>query len=70
MLRVDARLIENLEGLNIVSLDVYLLPLVEANLDSKKRMHVVDLDFVYDSQQTLECLAEEAKIQDLTEGAL
>jgi len=29
-------------------------------------MHVVDLDFVFDSQQTLKCIEEEAKIQDLT----
>ena len=28
-------------------------------------MHVVDLDFVYDSQQILERLLEEPKIQDL-----
>ena len=29
-------------------------------------MHVVDLDFVFDSQQTLACIVEEAKIQNLT----
>jgi hypothetical protein len=29
-------------------------------------MHVVDLDFVFDSQQTLKCIEMEAKIQDLT----
>ena len=29
-------------------------------------MHAVDLDFVFDSQQPLECLARESKIQDLT----
>ena len=54
-----------LEGLNRVSLDVYVMPLVEPNLDSRKYMCVVDLDFVCDSQQTLECLVEEVEIQDL-----
>jgi hypothetical protein len=33
--------------------------LVYPNLDSKKRMHVVHLDFGYKSQQALECIAEE-----------
>jgi hypothetical protein len=46
-----------LEGLNRLSLDVYVLPLVELTLESRKCMCVVDLDFVYDSQQTLQCLA-------------
>ena len=31
----------------------------DPNLKAKKHMHVVDLDFVYDSQQTLECIAQE-----------
>ena len=55
-----------LEGLNTISLYVYVQPLAEHNLDSRKRMCVVDLDFVFDSQQTLECLAKEAKFQDLS----
>ena len=54
-----------LEGLNKVSLDVYVMPLVEPNLASRKYMCVVDLDFVCDFQQTLECLVEEVEIQDL-----
>ena len=33
--------------------------LYDPNLKSKKHMHVVDLDFVYDSQRTLECIAKE-----------
>ena len=56
----------NLEGVNRVILDVYVMPLVDPNLESKKCMCVVDLDFVYGSQQTLKCIAEEAKIQDVT----
>lgn len=48
------------------SLDVQVMPLANPNLVSKKRMCVVDLDFVSDSQQALKCLAKEAKIQDLT----
>ena len=54
-----------LEGLNKVSSDVYVLPIVAPNLESIKCMHVVDLDFVYNSQQTLECLAKEVEFQDL-----
>ena len=42
------------------------MPLADANLESKKPMCVVHLDFVYGSQQTLECIAKGAKIQDLT----
>ena len=38
-----------LEGFNRVSLDVYVLSLAKPDLESKKRMHVVELDFVYDS---------------------
>jgi hypothetical protein len=45
---------------------VYVMPLVEPNLESKKRMRVVDLNFIFDSQETLICLVEEVKIQDLT----
>ena len=33
--------------------------LVYPNLESKKHMHVVHLDFVYNSQQALECIAKE-----------
>ena len=42
------------------------MPLADANLESKKPMGVVHMDFVYGSQQTLECIAKGAKIQDLT----
>jgi hypothetical protein len=55
-----------LEGLNKISLDVYVLPLVEPNFASRKCMHVVDLDYVSDSQRTLEYLVEEVEIQVLT----
>ena len=65
---VESRCVINckLEGLNRVSWDVDVLPPAEPNLESKKCMHVVDLYFVSDSQQTLEWLAKEAKIQGLT----
>ena len=33
------------------------MPLVDPNLESRKHMRVVDLDFVYDFQQTIECIA-------------
>ena len=46
-----------LEGLNRVSSNVYVLPLAKTNLD---------LDFVYNSQQILECLVDEVETQDLT----
>ena len=49
-----------------MSLCVFVLSLTEPNLDSRRHMHVVDLDFVYDSQQTLKCLVKEHEIQDLT----
>jgi hypothetical protein len=55
-----------LRGSKKVFSDVYVLPLANPNLESKNHMHVVDLDFVFDSQQTLKCIEEEAKIQDLT----
>ena len=42
-----------LEGLNRVFLDLYVMPLVDPNLESRNCMCVVDLDFVYVSQQTL-----------------
>ena len=42
------------------------MPLVDPNLESRKHMRVVDLDFVYDFQQTIECIAKEVEIQDLT----
>lgn len=45
--------------------DVEVLPLVDLNLESKKCMHVVELKFVFDSQQTVECIIKEAQIQDL-----
>ena len=35
-----------LEGLNKVSLDVYVLSLVEPNLESRKCMRVLDINFV------------------------
>ena len=60
--RIDYKL----EGLNRFSSDVYVLALAKPNLESKKHIHVVDLDVVYDSQQSLECLAKEAEIQELT----
>ena len=50
-----------LEGLNKVSSDVYGLPLTEPKLKSKKLMCMVDLDFVYDSQLTIECTTKETK---------
>ena len=52
--------------LNRVPLDVYVLSLAKPNLESKMHMHVVDLDFVHDSQQTLERLAKEVETQGLT----
>ena len=55
-----------LEELNKVSSNVYVMPLVEPYLESRKCICVVDLDFVYDSQQTLEWCAEDVEIQDLT----
>ena len=36
-----------LEGLNKVSLDVFILPLADPNLESRKHMCVVDLDFCF-----------------------
>jgi hypothetical protein len=42
-----------LKELNSVSSDVYATPLVQPNLGSKKCMHVVDIGFVFDSQQNL-----------------
>ena len=55
-----------LEGINRLYLDVYVLPLANTNLESKKFMCVVDLHYVSSSQHTLECITKEAKIQDLT----
>ena len=65
---IESRCIINykLEGLNMVFSNVYIMPLVDPNLESRKNMCVVDLDFVSNSQQTLECIAKEAKIQYLT----
>ena len=37
-----------------------------SQLESKKHMCVVDIDFVSHSHQTLECIAKEVEIQDLT----
>ena len=36
-----------LKGFNRVSSDVYVMPLVEPNLESTKRMCVVDLNFIF-----------------------
>ena len=36
------------------------MPLVDPKLKSKKRMQMVDLDFVFDFQQIIECIAKEA----------
>ena len=36
-----------LEGLNKLSAYVYILPLANHNLESKKHMHVVDLDLCF-----------------------
>ena len=55
-----------LKELNRVFSVIYVMPLVEPDLESKKHMRVIDLDFIFNSQQTLKCLAEEVKIQDLT----
>ena len=44
---------------------MYML-LLGPKLESGLRMHVVDLDFVYDSQPTLECIVKETKSQHLT----
>ena len=41
--------------LNRVSSNVLILPLAKPNLESKKHMRAVYLDFPSDSQQTLEC---------------
>ena len=61
ILRIDAWLIE---GLNNFFWNIYVLSLVGPNFESQKRMCVVDLDFVLNSQQTIECIAEEVEIQD------
>ena len=50
ILRVDAKFTTKLEGLNRVFLDVYVLPLADLYLESKKRMHVVNLDYVSECQ--------------------
>ena len=55
-----------LEGLHRAFSYVYILPLVDPNLESRKRMRAVGLDFVSNSQQTLEWIAKEVEIQDLT----
>jgi hypothetical protein len=54
------------EGLSRVSSYVYVLPLVESNLEFKKHMHVDDLYFVSNPQKTLECLAKEVEIQEFS----
>ena len=66
MKRVDAWLIASLRGSIKFFLDVHVLPLVNPNLETRMHMCVVGLDFVYISQPTLECIIEEAKIQDHT----
>ena len=50
-----------LEGLNRCTCYALVVP----NLESRKCISVVDLDFDYDSQQTLKCTAKEVEIQDL-----
>ena len=45
---------------------MYCYALVVPNLGSRKRVHVIDLDFDSNSQQTLKCIAEEVEIKDLT----
>ena len=45
---------------------LYLVYQVDPNLEHRMHMHVVYLNFVFDSQQTLECIAEEVEIQELT----
>ena len=55
-----------LEGLNKVFRIYMFLPLAGPKLESKKRMHVVNLDFAYDSQPTPECIIKNIEIQDLT----
>ena len=55
-----------LEGLIRLFPEEYDLLVVDPNLESKKCMHVIDLDFIYDSQQTLECIEKEVEIQELT----
>lgn len=42
--------------------DVYVVPLVDPNLESRILKHLVDLDFFSISKQTLKCIAEEAEI--------
>ena len=61
---IDCRCMINykLVGLNRVFSNVEVLPLAHPNLESKKPMCVVDLYFVYDSQQTLYCIVERAGI--------
>ena len=53
-----------LEG-HRVFLEAYVLPQVDPNLEPRKCMRVIDLDLVFDVQQTLECIVEEVEIQDL-----
>ena len=54
------------EGPNRLFLDVNVLPLGNFNLEFKKCMHEVDLDFASNSQQTRECIIKETQIQDWT----
>ena len=42
------------------------MPLAYYNLKFKKRTLVVDLDFAYEYQWTLECIAKDVEIQNLT----
>ena len=37
------------------------MSLVDPNLESREHMFVVDVDFIINSQQTLECIAKKAK---------
>ena len=45
---------------------MYVLLLASPKLEFRKHICVVNMDFVYDSQPTLECIATETEIQDLT----
>ena len=65
LLNIESRCKINwkLKGLDRVSLDVYVPPLVHPNLESRKCMRFVDLNFVFDSQPTLECIVEHIEIQ-------
>ena len=52
-----------LEGFNRVFFpDIYVLPLLDPNLEFRKRMGMVDLDFVHNSQLSLECIAKDTEI--------